>query len=69
MTRTKRSGASRLAGRFGMKVAAMIAALVLGLTIGAGCTSGSSGVDRTRVEACLPVQTAAQLDQCLGGTR
>ncbi|MBS4103089.1 hypothetical protein [Tsukamurella paurometabola] len=64
MAKEKRSVASRLIGRFGMKAAALAAALVLGLIMGAGCTSGS-GVDRERVDACLPVQTAAQLDECL----
>lgn len=66
MAKEKRSVASRLVGRVGTKAAALVAALVLGLIMGAGCTNGSSGVDRDRVDACLPVQTAAQLDECLG---
>lgn len=58
----------RISGRTAAKVVVVAVIFVLGLSVGGGCSSTrSGGIDKSTVVACLPIDDAAQLDQCLGG--
>ncbi len=71
MAKEKRSMGGQIAARIGAKGAAVIAVFLFGLLLGAtSCGGGDDGgLDRDQVHRCLPAQSAAQLEQCLGGGR
>ncbi|GAA2375917.1 hypothetical protein [Gordonia cholesterolivorans] len=56
----------RVSPRTMAKIAGVAAIFVVGMAAGGACSTG--GLDRDSVESCLPITTAAQLDQCGGAS-
>ena len=62
----KTDNGRRVSPRTMAKVAGVAAIFVVGMAAGGACSAG--GLDRDEVVACLPITTAAHLDQCGGAS-